>query len=143
MMTEKKRKILYWVFKCLSVVISCLLPIWAICEKFPLWTVKHGESQSIGVGAIFIIAVVLIVFRKAVFKFLSDRLNLQHAPPVMIWLVLLLISYILVFVANFLRDLNTIFWMGLIGCSIGTGLTFIAEHCFAKNKEEGNSDGQN
>ena len=30
---NNKDQKLYWIFKALSVVVSCLLPIWAICEK--------------------------------------------------------------------------------------------------------------
>jgi hypothetical protein len=135
-MTEKKRKRSYWLFKILSVVISCALPIWAIWEKFPIWTYTYGTTRSVGVGGILALIVVLVVFRKAVFNFIRDKLKLRHAPPLAVWLVMLIISYILVYIGNFIRDLNTIFWMGLIGCAIGSVLTFIAEHRFGKNEEK-------
>ena len=134
-MTEKKRKRSYWLFKILSVLVSCALPIWAIWEKFPIWTYSYGTSRSVGVGGILVLIVVLVVFRKAVFNFIRDKLKLRHAPPLAVWLVLLIISYILVYIGNFIRDLNTVFWMGLIGCTFGTVLTFIAEHLFGKKEE--------
>lgn len=134
-MTEKKRKKLYWLFKILSVIVSCALPIFAIWEKFPIWTYSYGTSRSVGVGGILVLIVVLVVFRKAVFNFIRDKLKLRHAPPLAVWLVLLIISYILVYIGNFIRDLNTVFWMGLIGCTFGTVLTFIAEHLFGKKEE--------
>ena len=127
----------------MGVVVSCVFPIWAICERFPVWAATHGQSHSVGVGGILILIVLLIIFRKAVFKFIEEHFNLKHAPPIVIWIVMLIISYLLMYVGKFVYDLTPVFWMGLIGCSIGTGLTFIAEHCFAKKKEEGNSDGQN
>ena len=135
-MTEKKRKRSYWLFKILSVIISCALPIWAIWEKFPIWTYSYGTTRSVGVGGILVLIVVLVVFRKAVFNFIRDKLKLRHAPPLAVWLVMLIISYILVYIGNFIQDLNTVFWMGLIGCAIGTALTFIAEHRFGMKEEK-------
>lgn len=140
-MTDKKRKALYWLFKVLSIIISCGLPLWAICEKFPIWTVSYGKYRSIGVGGILILIVLLVIFRKTVFNFIRDKLKITHAPPLAVWLVMLILSYVLVYIANFLRDLSIVFWMGLIGCAIGTVLTYIAENKFAKNKVTEN--GQN
>ena len=134
-MTEKKRKRLYFVFKLLSIVIACGLPIWAICEKFPIWTVTHGTEHSIGVGAVIIIFVVLIVFRRTIFKFLKEKLNIQHAPPLAVWLVLLVLSYTMIYLGNIMHDMTTVFWMGFIGCSIGTVFTYIAESRFGKKDD--------
>ena len=131
-MTEKKRKTLYWVFKILGILISCVLPIWAICEKFPIWTEKHDAGYSIGVGAILILVVLLVVFRRTIFDYIRDKINLKHAPPLAVWLVMLIISYILVYLGNVMRDMTSVFWMGLIGCGIGTFLTYIAESRFGE-----------
>ena len=125
-MTEKKRKTLYWGLKVLSIIVSCGLPIWAICEKFPIWTETHGASRSAGVGAIFALIVLLIVFRKTVFDFIRDKINLKHAPPIVVWVVLLIISYAMVYIGNVMEDMTTILWMGLIGCSVGTFLTYLS-----------------
>ena len=133
---ETKRKTLYWVFKILSVIISCALPIWAICEKFPIWSEAHGATRTAGVGIILILIVLLVIFRKTVFEFIKEKLKLHHAPPITVWIVLLVIAYILTFINKFIQDLTAVFWMGLIGCLIGTLLTFIAENKFAKKKEE-------
>lgn len=126
-MTEKKRNILYWVFKIFGILISCAFPIWAICEKFPLWTVEHGTTHSVGVGIVLILIVLLIIFRRTVFNFIKDKLNLQYAPPLVVWLVLLIISYIIIYIGNFMQDMTTVLWMGFIGCAIGTLFTFISE----------------
>lgn len=135
-MSDKKRKKFYWLFKILGVIVSCALPIWAICEKFPIWTTSYGKSRSIGTGAILILIVLLIIFRKSVFNFLAEKLKLKHAPPLAVWLVLLIVSYVLVYISNVMRDLTIVFWMGLVGCAVGTLLTFIAENRFKKEKEE-------
>lgn len=135
-MTEKKRKILYWSFKITSVLVSCILPIWAILEKFPLWVEDHGTGNSVGAGLILSVIVLLIVFRKSVFDFIRDRVKLNNAPPLVIWIALLVCSYLLVWLSDILKDMNIVFWMGLIGCGIGTLLTFIAENAFGKKKEE-------
>lgn len=134
-MTEKKRKTLYWTFKAVAVFVSCLLPIFAICEKFPIWRVEYGTNQTVGAGGILILIVLLIIFRKAVFGFLADRLNLKHAPPIFVWLVMLVVAYILTYINNFIQDLTTVFWMGLVGCAIGAVLTFIAEYKYGKKDE--------
>ena len=131
-MTERNRKRWYWTFKIASILISCIMPIWAICVKFPIWTEQSGTGRSVGAGLILILCVVLIVFRKTVFDFLKEHIKLQHAPPLVIWLVLIIISYTFVYIANVLRDMNTVFWMGFIGCAIGTLFTFVAEHGFGK-----------
>ncbi len=135
-MTEKKRNTLYWLFKIMSVLISCGLPIWAICEKFPIWTVKSGAGYSVGVGLIMIAIVLLIVFRRTVFRFARDHFNLKYAPPITVWLVLIVISYAMVYISNALSDMNVIFWMGFLGCAVGTLLTYIAENCFKKKEEQ-------
>lgn len=125
-MTEKQRK-LYWFFKIAGIIVSCIFPIWAICEKFPLWTAEHGTSHSIGAGIILILIVLCVIFRKTVFNFIRDRFNLQHAPPLAVWLVMLVVAYITIYIGNFMQDLTTVLWMGLIGCCIGTFLTYISE----------------
>lgn len=132
---SKRNKILRYLLKTSSVVVSCFFPIWAICEKFPIWSEGYGEGRSIGVGAILMSAVFLIVFRKTVMAALKDKLKLDHAPPITIWLVLLVVSYILLFIANFLRDLTTVLWMGVIGCAIGNLLTMASER-FPDVKED-------
>ena len=136
MKKETKNKILYGFFKVLSVLISCAFPIWAICERFPLWRNQHGTLRSIGTGTILIVIVVLIVFRKSVFKYITEKLRLRHAPPLAIWLTLLVVSYILIYIAEFMKDLNAVLWMGLLGCAIGTVLTFIAERLFRERVEK-------
>lgn len=135
-MTSRKRKLYYWLFKILSVVISCAFPIWAIYERYPLWTTEHGASRSIGVGGILIFIVVLIIFRRTIFEFLRDKLNLKHAPPLFVWLALIAVSYTLMFIGTLLYDVTNVLWMGFIGCAIGTLLTFIAENCFGRKKGE-------
>ena len=126
-MTEKKRNILFWSLKLAGILVSCALPIWAVCERFPLWTEVHGAGRSAGVGIILIAIVLLIIFRKTVFDFVKERFNLKHAPPVVIWIVMLIISYILVYIGEVMRDMTTVFWMGFIGCAFGTFLTYLSE----------------
>lgn len=126
-MTERKSKILFWIFKILSILVSCALPIWAIFEKFPVWTKEHGTNRTIGVGVILIVFVVLVIFRKTVFGFIRDHFKLKHAPPLTVWIVMIIISHILIYIGEVMRDMTTVFWMGLIGCVIGTVLTYISE----------------
>lgn len=135
-MTPKKRKILYWSFKIAGIIISCIFPIWAIIDKFPLWIDEHGTGRTVGVGVILIVIVLLVVFRKTVFNFLRDKLDLKHAPPLAIWFVALAIAYTIIFVGNFMKDMTIVLWMGLIGCAIGTVLTFVSNRFSDKKKKE-------
>lgn len=133
---SKRNKILRYLLKTGSIVVSCFFPMWAICEKFPIWSEGYGTGRSVGVGAILICVVFLIIFRKTVVSFVNDKLKLDHAPPIAIWLILLVISYILLFISSFLRDLTIVLWMGAIGCAIGNLLTIIGERFFSVNKEK-------
>lgn len=134
-MSEKKRKIKYCILKALSVIISCVFPIYAVWEHFPIWTVSHGAAHSIGAGAIICLFVLVIIFRKAVFGYIKKKMKLTDAPPLMIWLVLLIISYVLLYISSFIQDLTKVFWMGLVGCAIGTLLTYIAENWYRKKED--------
>jgi Na+-driven multidrug efflux pump len=49
---------------------------------------------------------------------------------------MLILSYVLLYISNFIQDLTTVFWMGLVGCAIGTVLTYIAENWYGKKKED-------
>ena len=135
-MTEQKRKAIYWILKILSIIISCGLPIYAVCDHFPVWQVNYGTVRSIGAGGIICLIVLVIIFRKTVFNFMRDKMNLQHAPPLAIWLIMLIVAYILAYINRFIQDLTTVFWMGLVGCAIGTLITFIAENKFGKKEEK-------
>jgi hypothetical protein len=138
MTTKKRNKILYWVFKVLAIFVSCIFPIWAVLEKFPVWETSYGAERSVGAGAIIILTVLVVVFRKTVFEFITEKFNIKHAPPMVVWLVLLIISYVLIYLGEFLRDLTTVLWMGLLGCAIGTAFTFVAENYF--KEKESNDD---
>lgn len=135
-MTEKKRKTKYWTLKILSLIVACGLPIYAVCEHFPLWTESYGTARSIGAGGIICLIVLLVIFRKAVFSYLEEKMKLHHAPPITVWLVMLIIAYVLTYINKFIQDLTTVFWMGLGGCAIGNVLTYIAEHRYGNKKEE-------
>ena len=131
-MTDKKRKAFYWLFKISSIIVSCAFPVWAICERYPVWTEVHGKTHSIGAGGILILIVLLVIFRKSVFGFMKDRLKLNHTPPIVAWIVMIIVSYVLMYIGKILYDITMVCWMGLIGCAVGTFLTFIAENRFRK-----------
>ena len=137
-MTEKQRKAKYRIFKISSLIVSGGLPIYAICEHFPLWKESNGVVRSVGAGGIICLIVIAIIFRKSVFEFLKDKMKLKYAPPMAIWLALIIVSYILIYINRFLHDLNTVFWMGLAGSAMGTGLTYIAENWYGEGEEKTN-----
>lgn len=137
MKTKANRKLFYWLFKALSVTVACALPVWGVCSKFPIWVEEYGTGRSLGVGGIIGIVVLLIVFRRTIFDFLKDKWKLRYAPPITVWIVMILISYVLMFVSKFLYDITTVFWMGLIGSATGAIFTFVGENLFGEeNKDE-------
>jgi hypothetical protein len=107
-----------------------------VCEHFPVWTITHGTGHSVGAGGIICLIVLVIIFRKTVFNFMRDRMKLHHAPPLVVWIVMLIVAYILLYISKFIQDLTTVFWMGLVGCAIGTVLTYIAENRYRKKEDE-------
>lgn len=129
-MTEKKRKIWYWGLKSAGVVSSCLFPLFAIYEHFPMWVETSGAGKSLGSGLIIGAMVLIAVFRKTVFSYLGEKLKGKNAPPITIWIVLLISAYLLAYINSFLLDLITVLWMGLLGCGIGTGMNAIADNKF-------------
>jgi hypothetical protein len=131
---SKKRKLLYWLFKFTSVVISCAFPVWAVCNKFPLLT-EGGAKTTLGIGGVLAIVIVSSISRKTIFSFFKEKLNLVNAPPLVGWMVLLGMAYGFQYLTSFVAELITIFWMGFIGCCIGVALTFIAENIIRKDKD--------
>ena len=127
-MRTSKRLTTYWILKVLSIVVACALPIWGILEQFPIWKTSNGTNRAVGAGMILIAAVILIVFRRAVFKFFSEKLKLTHAPPLMIWLCLILLTWCIMWLSSIMEDMMNIYILGFIGCLIGNVLTFIGEH---------------
>ena len=130
-MTRKsKRNMVYWLCKVASVFVACALPLWGVMEKFPIWAYDYGTGRSLGVGGIIGILVLLVVFRRTIFNFLKDKWKMKYAPPITIWVIMILISYMLMFVSKFLYDITTVFWMGLIGSAMGAMFTFVGENFF-------------
>lgn len=136
MTANNKRALLYWLFKVASVLVSVALPILAVLEKYPLWKEEHGVIRSVGSGGIMIIVVVLVVFRRTVFDFIRDHLSLKHAPPITVWIVMICVTHLLVFIGEVMRDMSIVFWMGLLGCAIGTILTYISERFKETSNDE-------
>lgn len=78
----------------------------------------------------------MLIFRKTVFNFVSEKIKGKHAPPITIWIGLLVVTYVLIYINAFLVDLTTVLWMGLVGCAVGNALTYIAEHKFGEAEED-------
>lgn len=135
-MTQKKRNMFYWLFKLASIAVACTLPLWGVFEKFPLWVDDYGTGRSLGVGGIIGIIVLLVVFRRTIFNFLKDKWKMKYAPPITVWVIMILISYMLMFVSKFLHDITTVFWMGLIGSAMGAVLTFVGENFFGEEDKD-------
>jgi hypothetical protein len=107
-----------------------------VYEHFPYWQYEFGATRSLGSGAIISAIVIVVIFRKTVFGFIAEKIKGKHAPHIAIWIGLLITTYVLIYINSFLIDLTTVLWMGLIGCAIGNGLTYIGENKFGEPKED-------
>lgn len=131
-----KNNLLYWLLKGVGIIISALLPIWVVFEKFPLWAETHGTGKTIGMGGLIGATILIVIFRKTVIGYLKEKLNLNHTPPLMMWIVSLIVTYTLIYIIKFLYDLALVLWMGLLGSVIGTLFTFAAEILFGNEREK-------
>ena len=136
MTKSTKTKIYYWLLKGGGIGISALLPLWVVFDKFPVWVENHGAGKTIGAGGLIGAIIVLVIFRKTVIGYLKEKFNVNHTPPILIWIVCLAITYGLIFLIKFLYDLSLVLWMGLLGSVIGTMLTFTGEIFFKDEEEE-------
>ena len=136
MLTPNKRKAWRFTLKVVSLMISLGMPLYAIYEHFPIWVETHGSTHSLGSGVIIAGIIALIIFKSTVCSWLKEKLQGKHAPPIVIWIVMLIICYMLAYISKFLVDLTVILWMGLIGCAIGNVLNLIADHKFGEVEED-------
>lgn len=134
--TEKKRKLIGWLFKIAAIVVSCGLPVLAICERFPIWREAYSKPKSIGVGGILILIVVFLIFRKTVFGYIKSKMKFEYMPPIIAPIIMLVLSYVLMYLADFMQDLNTVSWMYFLGCAIGMLFTYIGERIIGTGKDK-------
>lgn len=126
-MTEKAKKTLTrTLLKAGGIAASIGLPAWAILEKFPVWKAEQGTGKTIGIGAVMVLFVLLVTFRKTVWTFVQEKTGLKSAPPLMMWAVLFCVFLGLQSLIGILADLITICLAGIVGCAIGTGTTVVA-----------------
>jgi hypothetical protein len=124
---SKKDKILYWALRLLGIFISGCLPISAVIEHFPLWIEHKGAGRTIWVGTLLILIIVAVIFRKTVINYIRERFKTRTYPPVMGWVAMLCIAYVLRFINDFIMDMTSIFWMGLIGGLLGSLCLWFAD----------------
>lgn len=136
MKKPSKNNIFYWVFKGSGIGISAALPLWVVCDKFPLWVENHGVGKSLGTGGILGIIIMLVIFRDTVIGYIKEKFKIGHAPKLTWWIVGLVIIYSLLYIVKFLSDLALVMWMGLFGSIVGAMLTFAGEIFFGEEESK-------
>ena len=124
---SKRDKFFYWAWRLLGIFLSGYLPISAVVDHFPIWLEHKGTGRTIWVGAILILIILAVIFRKTVINYVRERLKTHSYPPVMGWVVLLCVTYVLRFINDFIIDMTSVFWMGLIGGLLGSLCMWLAD----------------
>lgn len=131
---SKKDKFFYWFWRLSGIITACLCPIYAVIEHFPIWLERNGTGRTLGVGAILILIILAVVFRKTVINYFREKFKTHTFPPVMGWIVLLCIAYVLQFINAFIIDMTAVFWAGLVGGLIGSFFMWLADRIKRKGE---------
>ena len=142
MKAKTKRRIKLVSFRAAGASVAIGLPAWAILAKFPVWRTETGTLGMLGMGGIMIAVVALVTFKRTVLDFIKEKTGMKTSPPLAVWGVLLIASFILSAFAELLSDMRGIFIAGLVGSGVGTVLNIIGDRLSEKRDNCGDvSDG--
>ena len=137
-------RVKYWILQIAAFLIAVIPPVWAVCEKLPIWKARYGTAQTFGFGLVILLVVLLVVFRKTLLLLvkgwidvlvdrIKEKTGIVHIPPmlslVLTWASALLVVIALIPVVSglyvILVDLKGIFMAGLVGAGLGWLLSLI------------------
>lgn len=154
-------RVKYWILQIAAFLVAVIPPVWAVCEKLPVWRVRYGTAQTFGFGLVILLVVLLVVFRKTLLVLvrgwldvlcdkIKEKTGIVHIPPmlslVLTWATALLVVVALIPVVSglyvILVDLKGIFMAGLVGAGLGWLLSLIGIWLGIERSDEEESHGK-
>ena len=120
----RKRKALAVFLRIISFAMFIVTPAVVISEKFPLWKQQGGSGTAIGSGAVILLAIAFITFRKYITAWVTEKLGTMSAGVSLafLWSALAIVCMLLAKITTILYDLSTVFTWSALG-AVG-GLCF-------------------
>lgn len=142
MMTEKKRKYLVLLLRAMSVFSFLGVPAWVISTKFPLWKTQGGSAGALGIGAILILVIAFMTFKKYVVAFAAEKLGTMSAGVslIVLWTGLAVVCIAIANITTILEDLSTVFVWSAIGAVLGVSFQAAARKVSGKKEDTDGKD---
>lgn len=128
-MTKNKRKALVWSLRVLAVAATVGLPFAVVCTKFPLWRTQGGRFGAVGTGAIILLIVIFVTFKRYIMAWAAEKLGALSAGVslVLLWSTAAIICLAIAAITTIVQDLATVFIFAAVGAAIGVGLFSVAK----------------
>lgn len=132
-----KRKVVAWVLRILAVAATVGLPFAVVYTKFPLWRTQGGRFGAVGTGAIILLIVIFVTFKRYIMAWAAEKLGTLSAGVslVLLWSTAAIICLAIAAITTIVQDLATVFIFAAVGAAIGVGLFSVAK--MIRGDEEG------
>lgn len=139
-----KRKAVAVFLRALAIALFLALPAAVISTKFPLWREQGGSGVAIGSGALLLIAIIFITFKKYITAFAAEKLGALSAGVslVFLWSAMTLVCILMAEIATIIDDLTTVFLWSAIGAAAGLSCQTIARRIEQPKQQKEADDGE-
>lgn len=126
---KNKHKAIAWALRILAVAATVGLPFAVVYTKFPLWRAQGGRFGAIGAGAIILLIVIFVTFKKYILAWATEKLGTLSAGVslVLLWSTAAIICLAIAAITTIVQDLATVFIFAAIGAAVGVGLFSVAK----------------
>lgn len=126
---KNKHKAIAWALRILAVAATVGLPFAVVYTKFPLWRAQGGSFGAVGTGAIILLIVIFVTFKRYILAWAAEKLGTLSAGVslVLLWSTAAIICLAIAAITTIVQDLATVFIFAAIGAAIGVGLFSVAK----------------
>lgn len=126
---KNKRKAIAWALRILAVAATVGFPFAVVYTKFPLWRAQGGRFGAVGTGAIILLIVIFVTFKRYILAWAAEKLGTLSAGVslVLLWSTAAIICLAIAAITTIVQDLATVFIFAAIGAAIGVGLFSVAK----------------
>ncbi len=137
-----KHKALALALRILAVIFTVGLPFAVVYSKFPLWRTQGGGWGAFGTGAIILIIIVFVTFRKYITAWATEKLGTLGAGVslIFLWTTLAIVCMVIAAITTIIQDLATVFIFAAIGAAVGVGLMALAKRICADEEGDHGED---